>query len=63
MRHVRIDDVIIVENYPGFFFRLIKQESYDALSKKMPLQQQAIQASSLFHVLILGRGTGANTPA
>ncbi len=43
VRDVRIDGVSIVENYRKSFSRLIKQESFDGLLKKMRLQQQAIQ--------------------
>ena len=46
VRDVRIDGVSIVENYRKSFSRLIKQESFDALLKKMRLQQQAIGKSS-----------------
>ena len=46
VRDVRIDGVSIVENYRKSFARLIKQESFDALLKKMRLQQKAIQKSS-----------------
>jgi len=46
VRDVRIDGVSIVENYQKSFSRVIKQESLDALLKKMRLQQQAIQKSS-----------------
>jgi phospholipid transport system substrate-binding protein len=46
VRDVRIDGVSIVENYRKSFTRLIKQESFDALLKRMRLQQQAIQKSS-----------------
>jgi phospholipid transport system substrate-binding protein len=44
VRDVRIDGVSIVENYQKSFARVIKRESYDALLKKMQLQQQAIAA-------------------
>jgi ABC-type transporter MlaC component len=43
---VRIDGVSIVENYQKSFSRMIKQESFDALLKKMRVQQQAIGKSS-----------------
>ncbi|HVN22527.1 MAG TPA: ABC transporter substrate-binding protein [Syntrophorhabdales bacterium] len=43
VRDVRIDGVSIVENYRKSFTRLIKQESFDALLKKMRLQQQAVE--------------------
>ncbi len=46
VRDVRIDGVSIVENYQKSFSRLIKQESFDALLKKMRMQQQAIAKSS-----------------
>jgi len=46
VRDVRIDGVSIVENYRKSFTRLIKQESFDALLKKMRLQQQTIRKSS-----------------
>ena len=42
VRDVRIDGVSIVENYRKSFSRLIKQESFDALLKRMRIQQQAI---------------------
>jgi phospholipid transport system substrate-binding protein len=45
VRDVRIDGVSIVENYRKSFSRLIKQESFDALLRKMRLQQQTIQKS------------------
>jgi phospholipid transport system substrate-binding protein len=45
VRDVRIDGVSIVENYRKSFTRIIKQESFDALLKKMRLQQQAIGKS------------------
>jgi phospholipid transport system substrate-binding protein len=44
VRDVRIDGVSIVENYQKSFARVIRRESYDALLKKMQLQQQAIAA-------------------
>jgi len=43
VRDVRIDGVSIVENYRKSFSRLINQESFDALLKKMRVQQQAIE--------------------
>ncbi len=46
VRDVRIDGVSIVENYRKSFIRLIKQESFDALLRRMRIQQQAIQKSS-----------------
>jgi phospholipid transport system substrate-binding protein len=46
VRDVRIDGVSIVENYRKSFTRIIRQESFDALLKKMRLQQQAIEKSS-----------------
>ncbi len=46
VRDVRIDGVSIVENYRKSFSRVIKQESFDALLKKMRMQQQAVQKSS-----------------
>jgi phospholipid transport system substrate-binding protein len=46
VRDVKIDGVSIVENYRKSFSRLIKQESFDALLKRMRMQQQAIQKSS-----------------
>ena len=42
VRDVRIDGVSIIENYQKSFSRMIKQESFDALLKKMRVQQQAI---------------------
>ncbi len=39
---VRIDGVSIVGNYRNSFSRVIKQESFDALLKRMRTQQQAI---------------------
>jgi len=45
VRDVRIDGVSIVENYKKSFTRIIKQESFDALLKKMRLQQLAIGKS------------------
>ncbi len=38
---VKIDGISIVENYQKAFTRVIKQESYDGLLRKMRLQQQA----------------------
>lgn len=43
---VKIDGVSIIQNYQKAFSRVIKQESYEALVKKMRLQQQAIEKSS-----------------
>ena len=41
VRDVSIDGVSIVANYQKSFSRIIKQESYESLLKKMKLQQQA----------------------
>lgn len=41
IRDVSIDGVSIVANYQKSFSRIIKQESYESLLKKMKLQQQA----------------------
>ncbi len=46
VRDVTIDGVSIVENYRKSFSRVIRQESFDALLKKMRMQQQAVQKSS-----------------
>jgi len=43
---VKIDGVSIVENYQKSFSRVIKQESYEALLRKMRLQRQAIEKAS-----------------
>jgi phospholipid transport system substrate-binding protein len=43
---VTIDGVSIVENYKKSFSRVIKQESYESLLRKMRLQQQAIEKPS-----------------
>lgn len=43
---VKIDGVSIVENYKKSFSRVIKQESYESLLRKMRLQQQAIEKPS-----------------
>lgn len=44
VKDVRIDGVSIVDNYQRSFARVIKQESYDGLIKKMRLQQQAAKS-------------------
>lgn len=44
VKDVRIDGVSIVDNYQKSFARVIKQESYDGLIKKMRLQQQAAKS-------------------
>lgn len=41
VRDVVVDDVSIVTNYRNSFTRVIRQESYDNLLKKMRLQQRA----------------------
>jgi phospholipid transport system substrate-binding protein len=41
VRDVLVDDVSIVGNYRKSFARVIKQESYEGLLRKMKLQQQA----------------------
>jgi phospholipid transport system substrate-binding protein len=43
---VKIDGVSIVENYKKSFSRVIKQESYESLLRKMRLQQQTIDKPS-----------------
>lgn len=43
IRDVSIDGVSIVGNYRNSFSRIIKQESYESLLKKMKLQQQAVE--------------------
>lgn len=43
---VKIDGVSIVQNYQKSFARVIKQESYEGLLRKMRLQQRAIEKSS-----------------
>jgi ABC-type transporter MlaC component len=43
---VKIDGVSIVENYRRAFARVIKSESYDALVRKMRLQQRAVGEGS-----------------
>jgi phospholipid transport system substrate-binding protein len=43
---VKIDGVSIVENYRKSFARVIRQESYESLLRKMRLQQQAIERPS-----------------
>jgi len=43
---VKIDGVSIVGNYQKSFSRVIKQESYEGLLKKMRLQQQAVEKGS-----------------
>ena len=45
VRDVSIDGVSIVGNYRNSFSRIIKQESYESLLKKMKLQQQAMEKS------------------
>jgi phospholipid transport system substrate-binding protein len=40
---VAIDGVSIIQNYQKSFSRVIRQESYQALLKKMRMQQQAIE--------------------
>ena len=45
VRDVSIDGVSIVGNYRNSFSRIIKQESYESLLKKMKLQQQALEKS------------------
>lgn len=42
---VSIDGVSIVGNYRNSFSRIIKQESYESLLKKMRLQRQALEKS------------------
>lgn len=43
---VKIDGVSIVQNYQKSFVRVIKQESYEGLLRKMRLQRQAIEKNS-----------------
>lgn len=43
---VAIDGVSIVQNYQKSFSRVIRQESYDGLLRKMRLQQQTIEKTS-----------------
>jgi phospholipid transport system substrate-binding protein len=43
---VKIDGVSIVQNYQKSFARVIKQESYEGLLRKMRLQHRAIEKSS-----------------
>lgn len=43
---VKIDGVSIVQNYQKTFSRVIKQESFDALLRKMRLQQQVNEKAS-----------------
>lgn len=43
VRDVRIDGVSIVGNYQKTFSRIIRQESYEGLLKKMKLQQRVIE--------------------
>jgi len=43
---VKIDGVSIVQNYQRSFVRVIKQESYEGLLRKMRLQRQAIEKNS-----------------
>jgi phospholipid transport system substrate-binding protein len=43
VRDVVVDEVSIVTNYRNSFTRVIKQESYEGLLKKMRLQQKAIK--------------------
>jgi phospholipid transport system substrate-binding protein len=45
VRDVSIDGVSIVGNYRNSFSRIIKQESYESLLKKMKLQQQVMEKS------------------
>jgi phospholipid transport system substrate-binding protein len=45
VRDVSIDGVSIVGNYRNSFSRIIKQESYESLLKKMKLQQQVLEKS------------------
>jgi len=45
VRDVSIDGVSIVGNYRNGFSRIIKQESYESLLKKMKLQQQTLEKS------------------
>jgi ABC-type transporter MlaC component len=40
---VAIDGVSIVQNYRKSFSRVIQQETYEGLLKKMRMQQQAIE--------------------
>ena len=40
---IRIDGVSIIENYQKSFARVIKQESYESLLRKMRVQQQTIE--------------------
>lgn len=44
VKDVRIDGVSIVDNYQKSFARVIKQESYEGLIKKMRLQQRAAKS-------------------
>jgi phospholipid transport system substrate-binding protein len=43
VRDVSIDGVSIVQNYQKSFSRVIRQESYEGLLKRMKLQQQATE--------------------
>ena len=43
VRDVAIDGVSIVQNYRKSFGKVIQQESYDGLLKRMKLQQQAVE--------------------
>ena len=43
---VKIDGVSIVQNYQKSFSRVIQQESFEGLLKRMRLQQQAIERTS-----------------
>jgi len=43
VQDVKIDGVSIIENYRKAFFRIIQQQSYDALLERMRLQQRAIK--------------------
>lgn len=43
VRDVSIDGVSIVQNYRKSFSRVIQQESYDGLLKRMKLQQRAVE--------------------
>ncbi len=45
-RDVKVDGVSIVDNYHRSFARIIKQESFEGLLKKMKLQQQAESAGA-----------------
>jgi phospholipid transport system substrate-binding protein len=43
VQDVKIDGVSIIQNYQKSFLRVIKQESYESLLKKMRLQQQTLE--------------------